>query len=300
MSKGQRARAPRGPLVLSSVSAAQAHALSTRQSGHTLGFVPTMGALHDGHLALLREARQRADTVVVSIFVNPLQFDSDADLDAYPETLEQDVEHCRRAGVDVVFAPARAQIYPAGFQTQVCAGTLARPFEGRSRPGHFDGMLTVVLKLFQIVQPHFAVFGEKDYQQLLLVRRMVQDFHLPIEIVPMPVIRETDGLALSSRNQRLTKTARKAGLALSGALIATQDRVAAGETSVKRLLDEAKAALARTKGLDLDYCAIVDPRSLERVFSVRGPARMLLAGQVGGKDKVRLIDNGPLFPPVPL
>lgn len=297
VSQGKTATNTRGPLVLSSLSAAQAYALQTRRLGKTLGFVPTMGALHDGHAALIREARQRADTVIVSLFVNPLQFDEEADLNSYPVTLDSDVERCAQSGIDVVFAPTAAEMYPPGFQSQVCAGSLGRPFEGRSRPGHFDGMLTVVMKLLQIVQPHFTVFGEKDYQQLLLVRRMILDFHLPVEVVPMPVIRESDGMALSSRNARLTKVGRKAGLTLSQALVGTQDLVASGETSVKKLLTLAKNRFKETRGIELDYCAIVEPRSLSRVFSIREPARMLIAATVAGKKPIRLIDNGPLFPP---
>jgi pantoate--beta-alanine ligase len=277
----------------------QALSKAYRSQGVTVGFVPTMGALHSGHVALLREARLRADVVVCSIFVNPLQFNDANDLARYPKTFDADLRACAEAGVDVVFAPQARDMYPPGYDTGVRAGMLGASLEGKSRPGHFDGMLTVVLKLFHAVEPHFAVFGEKDYQQLQLVKRMVSDFHLPIEIVPMPVIRDTDGLALSSRNARLKGSARKDATILMRALQAAQDVVAEGEHRAKKIEKAARAMLDSVKDCHVDYVACVDPKTLAPVALVEKPARLLIAARIGSKKKgVRLIDNGPLFPDI--
>lgn len=254
-----------------------------------------MGALHSGHAALLEEARRRADVVVCSIFVNPKQFNNAADLAAYPLTLEADLEVCRRAGVDYVFAPNGAEMYPGSFDTGLVAGRLAQGLEGASRPGHFDGMLTVVMLLLSVVQPHFAVFGEKDYQQLLLVRRMVQDLRLPIEIVAMPVLREVDGLALSSRNARLSAKGRQTALALSRALVAGQDVLQLGNTRADDIVAAASAVLEGTPGVRPSYVAVRDALTLGEVDDVTKAARLLLAAEVDG---IRLLDNGPLFPGV--
>lgn len=276
----------------------QALSRSHRSQGGTVGFVPTMGALHEGHAALLREARLRADVVVCSIFVNPLQFNDAKDLTKYPRTFDDDLRTCADAGVDVVFAPTAAHMYPPGFETGVRAGSLGATLEGVSRPGHFDGMLTVVLKLFHVVEPHFAIFGEKDYQQLQLVKRMVSDLHLPIEIVPMPVIRDTDGLALSSRNARLNASQRKDATVLSRALQAAQDRAAEGERRARVIEKAANDVLATVRSCSVDYATCVDPRSLSRLTTVDAPARFLIAARIGGAKGVRLIDNGPLFPDI--
>jgi pantoate--beta-alanine ligase len=287
------------PRLIDSTALMQAVANALRMGGKTIGFVPTMGALHPGHLALIREARQRADVVVVSVFVNPKQFDKPADLSAYPRTLETDLAKCRTEGVDVIFAPRAHAMYPAGFDTSVTSTALARRWEGRSRKGHFDGVCTVCLKLFNLVRPHFAVFGEKDYQQLQIIRRMVRDLSLPLEIVPFPVVRDTDGLALSSRNERLTNTARARATCLYRALVAAQDRVQEGVTSSRSIESSARAVLMETSGFARDYCAVVDPNTLERVTEVRDVSRLLIAGSFGtGRRQVRLLDNGPLFPGV--
>lgn len=275
----------------------QAVALALRQQGKTIGFVPTMGALHEGHLALVREARQRADIVVVSVFVNPLQFNKQADLARYPRTLETDLIKCRSAGVDVVFVPDASGMYPPGFETRVQPGQLAKRLEGKSRPGHFEGVTTVCAKLFALVQPHFSVFGEKDYQQLLIVRRMVRDLHLPLEVVALPVMRDVDGLALSSRNARLSAAQRKKATCLYRALMAAQDKVQDGERRARPIAAAARKVLAATSGFETDYVAVVDPDTLEPVDQIGAVARVLLSGSFGtGKKQVRLIDNGPLFP----
>ena len=286
---------PQATTVLRTASEVQARMLQARAAGATIGFVPTMGALHDGHAALLDEARRRADVVVASIFVNPSQFGSAHDLAAYPRVLDTDVALCARCGVDYVFAPDADEIYPPGFDTKIVAGALARDLEGRDRPGHFDGVVTVVSVLLSIVQPHFAVFGEKDYQQLLLVRRLVKDLRLPVEIVAMPVIRDVDLVALSSRNVRLSPEQRERARALSRAVVAGQDALQRGETASTVILDAARSVLAGAPGVDVHYVEVRDSRHFLPVMRVEKEARILVAATVGG---VRLIDNGPLFPGV--
>ena len=243
----------------------------------TVGVVPTMGALHDGHEALIRAARARAEHVLVTIFVNPLQFGPNEDFDRYPRTLDRDLAICARSGVDLVFAPDRAQMYPAGEPiVRVNPGPLGEILEGASRPGFFHGVLTVVLKLFHLTRPDLAFFGEKDYQQLTLIRRMVRDTDLPIEIVGVPTVREPDGLALSSRNRYLSPEQRRAALALSAAL-------RAGATG------DLDAARAQLKGVEVDYLALTAPDLGPP--PVHGPARLLVAARVG---TTRLIDNAPV------
>lgn len=254
-----------------------------------IGFVPTMGALHAGHESLVRLARSFCDAVVVSIFVNPLQFGPSEDYARYPRRLSDDLEVCRRLGVDLVLAPSVADLYPAGRHVTVAAGPLGTVFEGAARPGHFDGVLTVVLKLLHIVDPDVAIFGQKDAQQLACVRRMVADLNVDVDIVGAPTVRESDGLALSSRNRFLTVADRPAALALSTAL-----RAAAAESVPGAALAAAEKVLsaAAESGLDLDYLAIVNPHSFTEVGDEhRGPATMIIAARVGA---VRLIDNGEL------
>jgi pantoate--beta-alanine ligase len=280
--------------AVTTASEIQARMLAARAQGATIGFVPTMGALHDGHAALLDEARRRADVVVCSIFVNPLQFERADDLNRYPRVLEADLELCRRCGVDWVFSPPAHEMYPPGFDTRIVAGALGRMLEGADRPGHFDGVLTVVNMLFSIVQPHFAVFGEKDYQQLLLVRRLIKDFRLPIELVPVPVMRALDLVALSSRNARLSTAGRVLARAIPRALVAGQDTLQRGERRAVAIAAAARAVLEATPGLVTHYVEVRDA-SLQPVTSVETDGRLLLAAAVEG---VRLIDNGPLFPGV--
>ncbi len=262
-----------------------------------MGFVPTMGALHEGHLALIREARARADFVVVSVFVNPTQFGEANDLKGYPRDLSGDVDKCASVGVDVVFHPDAARLYPdaPARLTHVKAGPLGRKLEGRSRAGHFDGVVTVCTALFHITAPHFAVFGEKDFQQLVMLRRLVRDLHMPIEIVPMPVLRDADGLALSSRNARLSPRNRKRALCLFNALTATQALAEEGETRSSRLRKRAREVLAKTPEFEVDYVAVVDPNTFEPTPTLDGPGRLLIAGAIGKRPRVRLLDNGPLF-----
>jgi pantoate--beta-alanine ligase len=248
-----------------------------------VGLVPTMGALHAGHLANIEAARSTCEAVAVSIFVNPMQFNQAADLARYPRSLAADLELCERAGVDLVWAPEVDTVYRGGpAQVWLTAGALADQLEGPHRPGHFDGMLTVVAKLLLGVRPDRAFFGEKDYQQLTLVRRMVLDLDLPVEIVGVPTVREPDGLALSSRNVFLSAGQRQQALTLSRALLAGRD----SGGSAERVLAAAHAELAKVEGVDVEYLELRDP-ALGPSPST-GPARLLIAANVGA---IRLIDN---------
>ncbi|GAA1135043.1 pantoate--beta-alanine ligase [Nocardioides aquiterrae] len=259
-----------------------------------VGFVPTMGALHEGHASLMRVARERIGDdgpLVVSVFVNPLQFGPGEDLDRYPRTLDADVEVCAREGVDIVFAPGVDEVYPGGEpQVTVDPGPLADVLEGRIRPGHFRGVLTVVAKLFGLVRPDVAVFGEKDYQQLALIRRMVLDLNMGVEVVGAETVREADGLALSSRNRYLDPEQREQAVALSRMLRAAQDAAAYGASSA---LAAARAELRAAQGVDLDYLVVADPGLGELPDDVPAgtEARVLVAARVG---PTRLIDNMPL------
>jgi pantoate--beta-alanine ligase len=256
-------------------------------AGRTVALVPTMGALHAGHLALVDRAAQLADTVVVSIFVNPLQFGPTEDLDRYPRTLDADVEKLEAAGVEFVFAPSVAEMYPSGpSQTKVAAGTVGALFEGRSRPGHFDGMLTVVAKLLGIVRPHVVLFGQKDAQQVFLVQRMVADLDIATEVAVVETVRESDGLALSSRNRYLDERGRRAALTLSAALEAAES---AGDRGIDAVLAAAQSVIMGEGMVQLDYLSVVDPVTFLPVDDdYRGKARVLVAARVGD---TRLIDN---------
>ncbi|HEX8767053.1 MAG TPA: pantoate--beta-alanine ligase [Jatrophihabitans sp.] len=248
-----------------------------------VGRVPTMGALHAGHLALIEAARSSCAAVVTSIFVNPMQFHQAADLERYPRRLREDLALCEEHGVDVVWAPEVDEVYPGGpAQVWVTAGELASQLEGPNRPGHFDGVLTVVTKLFAAVRPDRAFFGEKDYQQLILIRRMVHDLGQGVEVVSVPTVREPDGLALSSRNVLLSPSERASARFLSAALMAGRD--AAG--SAAAVLAAARGVLATAEGVDVEYLELRDPQ-LGPVPEA-GPARLLIAARVGS---VRLIDN---------
>ncbi len=255
-----------------------------RRTGRRVMLVPTMGALHDGHLALVRAARRvPGAVVVVSIFVNPLQFGAGEDLDAYPRTLDDDLELLRGAGVEAVFAPGAAAMYPDGMRTVVQAGPLGAELEGAARPTHFAGMLTVVCKLLTIVQPDRVFFGEKDYQQLVLVRQMVADLNLDVAVVGVPTVREADGLAMSSRNRYLDPEQRSAATALSAALLAGAHAAATG---ARAATDAAAAVLAAVPAIDVDYLQVRG--EMLGPPPGHGPARLLVAARVGA---TRLLDN---------
>ena len=251
-----------------------------------VAFVPTMGYLHEGHLSLVREGKKRGDKVVVSIFVNPMQFNEQADLQAYPVSFKRDVDSLKAEGVDILFAPQTSEIYPDGFQTSVALDRLSKGLCGDSRPGHFTGVTTVVAKLFNVVRPDIALFGEKDCQQLALIRQMVDDLSFGIEIVGMPIVREADGLAMSSRNSRLKKNDRMAALSLYRALKKGAEILRSGERSAESIINAAKDELA--PGIALDYIEIRDPRTLETLKTINKDVLFAIAAKLGD---VRLIDN---------
>jgi pantoate--beta-alanine ligase len=251
-----------------------------------VALVPTMGALHEGHRSLLRHAREVADTVVVSIFVNPLQFAPGEDLDRYPRPLEADLAMCEDEGVALAFVPSRLEMYQREPVVRVCAGAIGDRFEGASRPGHFDGVLTVVAKLFGLVRPDVAVFGRKDAQQLALIRRMVADLDVPVRIEASPLIRDADGLALSSRNKYLSAEERQSALALSRAVTAAAAVRSRGSDGI---VAAARHVLDEQGGVETDYVALVDPDTFDEIGPSSSAGLLVLAARVG---TTRLIDNG--------
>jgi pantoate--beta-alanine ligase len=268
--------------------------VATRRSSGPLALVPTMGALHDGHASLIRRARDDCATVVVSIFVNPIQFDRPEDLERYPRSVDRDAALCDSLGVDLIFAPSVAEMYPVPLACRVEVGKLADHLCGRFRPGHFSGVATVVLKLFEIVQQDRAYFGEKDAQQLAVVRRLVSDFNVPTNIIGVPTVREPDGLALSSRNQRLNPRERQLAPSLFRALQRVQKDVATGITDISHLKQAASGQIPPDPLLRLEYLEIVDPFDFQPVQDVRGPVVAAGALWVG---TTRLIDNIRSVPP---
>ena len=279
------------PTVVPTIAGLRSAIAAARAEGKRIALVPTLGALHQGHLAHVRRARELADVVVVSIFVNPLQFAPHEDLAKYPRDLETDLDALAPLGVAYVFAPAVDEMYPdGGTQVKVTGGPVASLFEGRSRPGHFDGVLTVVAKLLMIAQPDVVTFGQKDAQQLYLVQRMVHDLNIPTTIEVIPTVREPDGLAMSSRNRYLGPADRKAARALSQALEAASS---AGDRGIDAVLAAAQGSLADRDLITLDYLKVVNPRTFLPVDDAyRGPARVLVAAQVG---PARLIDNDEIY-----
>ena len=274
-------------------AALQSWAGEVRARGETIGFVPTMGFLHEGHLSLMRIARPRCDHLVVSIFVNPLQFGPDEDLARYPRDEAGDTARCAAEGVDVLFFPMPATMYPEGFQTRVKAGPLASPLCGAARQGHFDGVVTVVLKLFNLVQPHLAVFGAKDYQQFQVIASMVRDLNLPVDVVAGPIVREPDGLAMSSRNAYLSGDARRQALCLHRALGQARSLFAGGERGVATLLTATRRLIEAQPLVDIDYVELLDAENLTPIERIERPAVLALAAKFGA---TRLIDNCVLDP----
>jgi pantoate--beta-alanine ligase len=288
--------------IIETVSELQCLADAERAAGRRIALVPTMGALHEGHLSLVDEARRRADRVWVSIFVNPTQFNDAADLSKYPRTFEADLRACEAVGVDAVFLPDAGEMYPEGSQTWVEVTELVTPLCGRTRPGHFRGVATVVAKLLLAAKPHVAVFGEKDYQQLAVIRRMVRDLGFDVTIAGAPILREADGLAMSSRNENLDPEARRQAPALVRALDAAESALAAGEADRDRLLGLAAREIAKAPLATIEYAELRDPVSLAPApATLEKPALLALAvffepGDPAAGERVRLIDNRLLQP----
>jgi pantoate--beta-alanine ligase len=274
--------------IIRDIPEMQRRASALRGQGRQIGLVPTMGYLHEGHLSLFRAARRESQVVAVSIFVNPTQFDRPEDLDSYPVDLEGDLTKAAALGVDVVFVPERKSMYPPGHATFVEVEGLSRRWEGAYRPGHFRGVTTIVAKLFQIVRPHRAYFGQKDYQQGRVVERMVRDLDMDIEVIMLPTVREPDGLAMSSRNVHLTPEERRQAPLLYRALCGVADRVKSGEQDARALLDGMRRVIEEGTSAAIDYLAFCHPESLEPLEKVAGPAVALLAVRFS---KARLIDN---------
>jgi pantoate--beta-alanine ligase len=273
--------------VLRTIREIRDHLANVRHKA-TVGCVATMGALHEGHAALIHRARRECDFVVVTIFVNRIQFNQSADFECYPRSLERDVDYCDPLGVDIVFAPDETEMYPTPTDTHVEVSRLTDHLCGASRPGHFRGVTTVVMKLFEIIQPHRAYFGEKDAQQLAVIRRMVRDLNVPVTIVGVPIVREPDGLALSSRNQHLSQEERRMATVLYRALEAARTAAGEGECRAGTLKKTAKATLAEEPDVRLDYLEVVDADEMQPIETLTGPARIAVAAWVG---ETRLIDN---------
>ena len=275
-------------LLLSSIPDLRAWRAAQRAAGRRVALVPTMGALHEGHLALVDAARQRADTALMSVFVNPLQFGAGEDLARYPRDLARDRALAEARGVDALFAPEAAAMYPPGSEVRVVPGASAERWEGAARPGHFTGVLTVVAKLFHLAEPDVACFGRKDVQQAMLIRRMVRDLDWPIELVLVPTVREPDGLALSSRNAYLSTAERKEALGLSAALRAAHEAWRGGERDAARIEARMRRVLEMSPGLRLEYISVAEPEALSPVEAVDGGTVVAIVARVGS---TRLIDN---------
>lgn len=275
--------------IINDIRRMQKICLDLRREGRRIAFVPTMGFLHPGHLSLLAEGRERGDVLVLSIFVNPTQFGANEDLEAYPRDFERDAALAREAGVDLLFHPLPAAIYPPGYATYVDVEGLTGTLCGASRPGHFRGVTTVVTKLFSIVQPHLALFGQKDFQQLAVIRRMTLDLNLPVEIVGMPIVREADGLAMSSRNVYLTPDQRRQALVLSRALAKARQLAAAGMGEAGAILEKLRAMIEAQPAARLDYLQVCHQLTLQEQERVDADSVLLMAVFIG---QTRLIDNG--------
>jgi len=259
-----------------------------RRQGRSIGLVPTMGALHAGHISLVEAAAAQCDDVVVSIFVNPTQFGPHEDFDRYPRPLEADLKLLSTSGARLVFAPSVADMYPAGHETSIDVGSIASKLEGRIRPGHFAGVATVVLKLLNIIAPDVAFFGQKDYQQTLVLRRMVEDLDVPTRIEVCPTLRDADGLALSSRNVYLSADERRRALAIPKSLELAADLIARGEREAATIVAQMRKVLANAGIAEVDYASLVDPDTLNDVSTARGRVLVAIAARVGS---TRLIDN---------
>ncbi|MCH7885939.1 MAG: pantoate--beta-alanine ligase [Planctomycetes bacterium] len=274
--------------VFNEIEACYGAVRDVQRRGGRVGLVPTMGALHEGHVSLIEAARRRSDSVAVTIFVNPTQFGPNEDFEKYPSDTEADLAACEASGADIVFTPSVETLYPRGFETTIHVSGLTEGLCGAHRPGHFDGVTTIVAKLLNILPADAAFFGEKDYQQLLVIRRMVRDLNLPVEIVACPIVREKDGLACSSRNRYLSPSERSQAAVLSRALFSARDRIAAGHKRVKELVARIRAEILAAGPAKIDYVEIVDAETLDSLTEVDRPARIVLAARIG---PCRLIDN---------
>lgn len=277
--------------IIDTIEEMQAVARSYKMEGKSIVFVPTMGFLHEGHASLLREGRKRGDILVLSIFVNPIQFGQNEDLDRYPRNLDGDCRIADQSGVDIIFTPTAAEMYPAGFQTSITVKQVSQPLCGASRPGHFDGVATVVTKLFNIVMPDVALFGCKDFQQLAVIKRMVADLSLPVNVVGMPIVREADGLAMSSRNVYLSAQERQSALCLIRSIRAVHAAYVAGERDVAVLRRLALEIINQEPAVQIDYLEFCNSGTLDPVALADEDTLMALAVKVG---KTRLIDNNML------
>ncbi len=275
--------------IITDIQQMQRLCVEGRNRGLQISFVPTMGYLHEGHLSLLREGRLRGDLLILSIFVNPTQFGAGEDFESYPRDLTRDAQMARSMGVDYLFAPEAAGMYPKGYATYVDVEGLTERLCGESRPGHFRGVTTVVAKLFNIVQPHFAFFGQKDFQQLAVIRRMSADLNLPVEVVGMPIVREGDGLAMSSRNVYLSDEERRQARVLSGAIAEARRMAGEGERGCDTILSALRAMIEAHSAARIDYLKICHQTTLHEQERVDGDSVLLLAVFIG---KTRLLDNG--------
>jgi len=274
--------------VIKDISEMQNLASQFRQEGKTIGFVPTMGALHQGHLSLMEHAKEESDIVIVSIFVNPSQFGPGEDLNQYPRDMEGDIEKTGSAGVDILFTPAPSEIYPEGFRTYVSVEGLSEILCGKTRPGHFRGVSTVVLKLFNIIKPHKSFFGQKDYQQTVIIRRMVKDLNVDTDIIVLPTVREADGLAMSSRNQYLKKDDRKAAAVIYRSLLQAGRLFESGVSGTERLRNTILSVLKEEPSVHTEYISIINPETLEEETFAENGTVIVVAARIGN---TRLIDN---------
>jgi pantoate--beta-alanine ligase len=278
--------------IITTITGMQSLAETIRKEGKRIGFVPTMGFLHEGHLSLIRQARQEHDVVVTSIFVNPAQFGPKEDLDRYPRDAEGDRKKCESAGVDILFMPEKKEMYPDKLSAFVCVEGISDVLEGASRPGHFRGVATVVAKLFHIVKPHRAYFGQKDFQQCAVIKRMVKGLDLDVEVAVLPTMREADGLAMSSRNSYLDAEQRTKAACLFRALLAGQELVRSGVREPEKVKQKMRAVIAQEKGVEIDYVEVADPDDLAPLETISDRMVLLVAVRIGS---TRLIDNLPVL-----
>jgi pantoate--beta-alanine ligase len=281
------------PRLVATVTQLRSELIALRRAGRTIGLVPTMGALHEGHLSLVRAAKAECDCTVVSIYVNPSQFGPSEDFGKYPRTLDADLALLAGCGTDLVFAPDNKEVYRPGDDTWVEVGSVAAPLEGTCRPGHFRGAATIVLKLFNMVQPDVAYFGQKDFQQALVIRRMAADLDVPVAVRVCPIVREPDGLAMSSRNRYLSAAARQQALVLWRSLQLAAELVANGQRDAREIAARMRGLIETVESARIDYVALVDPETLEPVETIAGPTLAALAVRI---ENTRLIDNCLLDP----